>query len=147
MKIDPNILSQAAGCFGIELSGLRPLGGMEGMALEYIQGNTRYVLKVTQGDKNNLEQTSQVKAKIEFITHLAENGVQVAKPVPSPAGNWVEIVETDDKLFLVTAATKAAGKHVNLRNPTQSTTNFFLTWGRMTGQMQLRNCGILSMTG
>ena len=135
MKIDPHILSEAALCFGLDLSNLRPLGGMEGMALEYRRDDGDYVLKVTPGDKSNPDQVAQIKAKFEFITYLAENSVRVAKPVPSPQGNWLEMIEMDDAIYLVTAATKAEGRHVDLYNPTQSKSGFFQAWGKVTGKM------------
>jgi len=117
MKIEPHILSEAARCFGLELSSLRPLGGMEGMALEYQREGRTYVLKVTPRDKNDPTQVEQIEAKIKFITYLAENGVRVAKPVPSPQGHWIEIVEM-------------AGT-----NPYQSKPELFHAWGRITGKM------------
>ncbi len=135
MKIDPKILSEAARSFGLELSGLRPLGGMEGMALEYQQDGRGYVLKVTPKDKTNPDQVEQIEAKFRFITYLAENRVKVARPVRSPQGNWLEIVEMDDTNYLVTAATKAEGRHINLYNPSNSKPQFFQTWGKVTGKM------------
>jgi len=135
MKIDPNILSKAAKTFGESLSSLRPLGGMEGMALEYTHKDSSYVLKVTPKNKDLANHTEQMIAKFNFITHLADHGVRVAKPIPSPIGNWVEIVESDDKVYLVSAATKAEGKHIELYNPAQATPGLFEAWGQVTGQM------------
>jgi Ser/Thr protein kinase RdoA (MazF antagonist) len=135
MRIDPHILSEASSSFGLELSALRPLGGMEGMALEYTRGGRNYVLKVTPRDKGNPDQVEQIEAKLKFINYLDENGVRVAKPIPSPQGNWLEITETEDTTYLVTAATKAEGQHVDLHDPTQSKPDFFQAWGRVTGQM------------
>jgi Ser/Thr protein kinase RdoA (MazF antagonist) len=135
MKIDPLILAKAASCFGIKLSGLRPLGGMEGMALEYKRGEIFNVLKVIPRDKDNPNQMGESEAKIEFINYLAENGVAVARPLPSHAGNWVESVETEDKIFLITATTKAAGRHIQLANPKHATPQLFQSWGQVTGEM------------
>lgn len=135
MKIDPHILSQAAQRFDLELSSLRPLGGMEGMALAYKRGDASYVLKVTPSDKSNPDQVSQIEAKYRFITYLADNGVRVAKLIPSPGGNWVEIVETNERDYLVSTATKAEGNHVDLHDSAQSKPDFFQAWGRVTGQM------------
>ena len=135
MKIDPQILSKAAHLYGLDLPGLRPLGGMEGMALAYNQDDRDYVLKVTPKGVNNLEQVRQVEDKSRFVTYLSNHGVKVAKPVRSPEGNWVEIVITEEINYLVTAATRAQGDHVSLYDPTQSTSSLFQAWGRITGQM------------
>jgi len=135
MKIDPLIIAKAAASFGIEISGLRPLGGMEGMALEYKHEDNTFVLKVTPRDKSNPDQVREYEAKIDFITYLAENGVNVAKPVPSPAEKWVETVETKNNIFLITSTTKAAGRHIQLANPDQATPQLIQSWGHVTGQM------------
>lgn len=135
MKIDPHILTEAAKTFGVALSGLRPLGGMEGMALEYSLEDTSYVLKVTPKNKDHVNYVEQMIAKFKFITHLADHGVRVAKPIPSPNGNWVEIVESTDKVYLVSSATKAEGIHIELYNPAQATPGLFEAWGQVTGQM------------
>jgi Ser/Thr protein kinase RdoA (MazF antagonist) len=135
MRIDPHILSEAAKTFGIGLSSLRPLGGVEGMALEYTHEDRSYVLKVTPKNKDHSNHSNHMIAKFNFITFLADNGVRVARPILSPDGNWVEIVESNDKVYLISAATKAAGKHIELYNPNHSTPGFFEAWGQVTGQM------------
>lgn len=135
MKIDPHILSEAAHCFGLELANLRPLGGMEGLALEYKRGDQAFVLKVTPKDAANPDQISQLEAKIKFVRYLAENGVRVAEPLTSPGGNWVEIVKKEDTHYLVSSATKAEGVHVSLYDPTHSDPDFFQAWGKVNGQM------------
>jgi Ser/Thr protein kinase RdoA (MazF antagonist) len=135
MNIDPKILSTAANRFGIELSAIRPLGGMEGLACEYKQGGCHFVLKVTPGAKDDPDQITRIEEKFEFINYLAENGVRVAQPVPSPSGAWVERIETEEKFYLVTSATKAAGRHFSFYQRSEATPNFFQAWGRITGQM------------
>jgi Ser/Thr protein kinase RdoA (MazF antagonist) len=135
MRINPNILTEAAKRFELELADLRPLGGMEGMAMEFKHGDRAFVLKVTPRDKGNPEQIYQMEARFEFISYLADNGVRVAVPVPSPAGKLVETVETTEKIYLVTATTKANGRHVSLYNPSHAKPDLFQAWGQVTGQM------------
>ena len=135
MKIDPQILTQAAQLFNLHVSDLRPLGGMEGMALEFKRDGNAYVLKITPKSKDNPAEVRQLEEKLEFIDYLAENGVRVAKPILSPAGNWVETVETDQTIYLVNTLTKAEGKHLDLYNLVGGDTAFFQGWGQVTGQM------------
>jgi len=135
VKIDPKILSLAAKQFGVELPKLHPLGGMEGMALEYRLGNQHYVLKVTPGGGDNPNLIEQIKARIKFISYLSDNGVALAKPIQSPVGNWVERIDTREGNYLVTASTKACGQHISLHNHKQSTPRLFQSWGRVVGQM------------
>ena len=135
MKIDPKILSAAANRFGIELSALRPLGGMEGLACEYKQGDQSFVLKVTPVSKDDPDQITRTEEKCEFINFLADNGVRVARQIRSPSGTWVERIETEEDYYLISAATKAPGRHYSFYNRTEATPNFFQAWGRITGQM------------
>lgn len=135
MKIDPHILSEAAKIFDLGISELHPLGGQEGMALEFKRGGTPYVLKITPKSKENPAEVRQLEEKLEFVFYLAEHGVRVAKPFPSPNGKWVEVLETDDKIYLINTLTKANGKHIDLNNSTNSTPAFFQAWGQVTGQM------------
>lgn len=135
MKIDPTILSDSAKLFDLRISDLRPLGGQEGMALEFNRGGRPYVLKITPKSKGNPEEVRQLEEKLQFISYLAENGVRVARPIPSPAGKWVEVFEDDHKIYLLNSLTKADGKHLDLYNPINGTPKFFQAWGQVTGQM------------
>jgi Ser/Thr protein kinase RdoA (MazF antagonist) len=135
MKIDPHILSKAAQHFDLHVSDLRPLGGMEGMALEFKQGGNSYVLKITPKSKDDPTESRKLEEKLDFIYYLAENGVGVAKPIPSPTGEWVMVVETETQIYLVNALTKAEGKHIEIFDPSQTSPEFFQHWGRVMGQM------------
>lgn len=135
MKIDPRILSEAAKLFDLQISELRPLGGQEGMALEFQRADSQYILKITPKSKEDPTEVKQLEEKLEFISYLAENGVQVAKPIPAPTGEWVKTFEDDDHIYLLNTLTKAEGKHIDLYNPADGTPQFFRAWGRVTGQM------------
>jgi Ser/Thr protein kinase RdoA (MazF antagonist) len=135
VHLDPQILSQAAQSFGIDLSSLNPLGGMDGLALAYCQADHEYVLKVNPISKDDPGQAAQLAAKSDFIYYLAKNGVRVARPVHSPGGRWVETVHAEDQDYLVTAATRAQGAHINLYDRKKAGPDFFQAWGQVTGQM------------
>jgi Ser/Thr protein kinase RdoA (MazF antagonist) len=135
MKIDPQIISQAAEKFDLKISDLNPLGGMEGMALAFKRSRDDYVLKITPKPKGSPTEVEKLEGKLEFIHYLAKNGVRVAKPIPSPAGNWVETVETSQTLYLVNTFTKANGEHLDLYKTPGGNASFFQAWGQVTGQM------------
>ena len=134
MKIDPQILSQAAELFDLHVSDLRPLGGMEGMALEFKRGGESFVLKITPKSKEGPAEARRLEEKLAFIDYLAENGVRVAKPVPSPAGNWVEAIETESHLYLVNTLTKAQGRHRAGRCPGADGGGHFLARERLVAR-------------
>ena len=135
MKIDPPILVKAAKKYGFELSELKPLGGMEGMALASRRKDGNFVLKITPKKSGITGVQDEIIAKSEFINYLADNGVRVAKPVRSPLGNWVEVIRTKEMNYIITAATRVKGKHLDLSNPRQTNPEHFETWGKITGQM------------
>ena len=135
MKIDPQILSQAALLFNLHVSDLRPLGGMEGMALEFNRHGLPFVLKITPKSKDNPTEAKRLEEKLKFIDFLAENSVCVSRPILSPNGNWVETVETDQTTYLVNILTKAEGKHLDLYQLRGGDPTFFQGWGQVIGQM------------
>jgi Ser/Thr protein kinase RdoA (MazF antagonist) len=108
---------------------------MEGMALEFNKGGRDLVLKITPKAENKLREVNQLKQKLEFVDYLADHGVRVAQPLRSPKGNWVEVVETDQTIYLVNLLTKVAGKHFNLYHIPGGDRSFFQRWGQVTGQM------------
>ena len=67
MNIDPYILSQAAQRFDLHVSDLHPLGGMEGMALEFKRDGGTYVLKITPKAKEDLGEATILEEKLDFI--------------------------------------------------------------------------------
>jgi len=135
MKIDPKILAKATQHFNLQVSDLRPLGGMEGMALEFKRDGAAFVLKITPKSKDNPTEVQQLEEKLAFTSYLTENGVRAARPIPSPVGNWVETIETEQHLYLVNTLTKAEGKHLNLNHLPGGNHDFFHKWGQVTGQM------------
>jgi Ser/Thr protein kinase RdoA (MazF antagonist) len=135
MNLSPKTLSVAAESFGVELSALKPLGGMDGLACEYEWNGNAYVLKIVRMDRESPHQQAQIAEKIDFIQFLSEHNVRVSHPVRSPSDQWIETIETHEGEFLVTASTRAQGKHYDLYDPSTGTPNFFQAWGQVTGQM------------
>jgi hypothetical protein len=104
MRLTQKTLSAAAQSFEVELSALRPLGGMEGLACEYRTGDSLNVLKIIQAESDDLQQIQKISEKLTFINFLAENSVRVTPPILSPQGHWGEKIQTDEGEFLITAA-------------------------------------------
>jgi Ser/Thr protein kinase RdoA (MazF antagonist) len=119
MKIDPQILSQAAQLVNLHVSDLRPLGGMEGMALEFNRDGMPYVLKITPKSRENPMEAKRLEEKLAFIDFLA----------------WVETVQTEKTIYLVNTLTKAEGKHLDFYQLQSGDPTFFQSWGQVIGQM------------
>ncbi len=135
MNIKDNVLAQAASLFGVNGSALRLLGGLEGLAYEFERDGSQFVLKIASAFTDGPDKIAQMQEKLEFVSYLAENEVRVPRPINSIRGKWVELVESDDGHYLVSAATKAAGHHINRRNPAEFNSPLFQKWGQVTGRM------------
>ncbi|MBN1874768.1 MAG: phosphotransferase [Anaerolineae bacterium] len=132
MQVSTEILHEGAGLFGADGEALRSLGGMDGAVYTYTRAGQGYILKFVPTQADDLPVLIE---KWDFVNYLAENGVQVSRPVTSRAGNLVEIVQNSDHIYAVFQAVKAPGKHVDGRSPTEFNTDLFRTWGRVMGKM------------
>ena len=61
MQLNPRTLSAVAQSFGVSIAALRPLGGMDGLACEYKQGDQSFVLKIIRADKEHPTQIQQIQ--------------------------------------------------------------------------------------
>lgn len=135
MDISDAALARAASLFGVEASGLRLLGGLEGLAYQFERDEEQLVLKIASSSDDGPERMARMQETLGFVSYLADNGVCVARPVNSLRGVWVEWVESDDGNYIASVATKATGHHVNRRDPMEWNSHLFQKWGQVTGRM------------
>ncbi len=109
MHIHPESLQQTAARFALNPQALTLLGGMDGLAYAYTQAVSDVVLKVTPLAANQPEQLQQTLEKFAFVRFLAEHGVAVAAPLPSPQGKLAEAVTGPDGDWLVPLTGRARG--------------------------------------
>jgi Ser/Thr protein kinase RdoA (MazF antagonist) len=136
MQINEEVIVQAAGLYGMDAPALRLLGGMDGLAYEFDREDGQaVVLKVAPIPAGQPDFLARTEEKSQFIRYLADNGVRVARPVPSKRGGWVEQIASPDGDYIASVATRARGRHVDHRTPGEITSRLFCNWGRTTGQM------------
>ena len=139
-RYTPAILAEALRRFGFSPT---PLLELEGSAFVYeglLDGLPR-ILKIAPGIWNSTEQITgstreQLLAEVDFVRHLAKNGLPVALPVPSRSGNWVELLPLDEHAcFLAYAFEKAPGEMYPDEDEVHFPTAVLVEWGRLSGQL------------
>ncbi len=108
------------------------VGGFENSVYSFSQNGTELFLRIGSADHMTFE---LVKAEIDWVLYLVENGVPAVHPVASANELFVERVNTGDALYNVVAFEKARGEHVDHGNPGAWDDAMIRDWGRTIGRM------------
>lgn len=117
--------------FGINPETVRKIGGFDNLLYGYRSKGRDLVLRVSHSSRRPAD---QILAELHWVGYLADNGVSVAKPVPSDLGSLIEVLEGDGGYFTLTGFERAPGSHVNARRAEWGP-KLFEAWGRLTGEM------------
>jgi len=109
------------------------LGGYESFVYEYEKEGRPYILKITHTIRRTPE---LINGELEFVNHLAANGVGVSKAVRSVSGNLVEVIQGKEGNFLAYVFEKAEGELIKSEDLTDE---MLFKWGRLTGQVNLHS--------
>ena len=74
------LVAETAARYGLKREELSPLGGFDSRVYEFDRPDGRFVLRVLQDTRRPL---ALVRGELDWIEHLAQNGVPAARPVPS----------------------------------------------------------------
>ncbi len=132
MQVNDILLQQGAALFGANGATLHSLGGMDGAVYTYERDGKGYVLKFVPTTAEGLPVVAE---KWDFVNYLAENGVRVSRPILSRDRRLVETLRDGDQVYAIFQSEKAAGKHVDGRNPAEFNAGLFRAWGRTLGKM------------
>ncbi|MBI9046724.1 MAG: phosphotransferase [Anaerolineaceae bacterium] len=103
-----SIKKEAAKLFGTDTTSLSPLdGGHVSHIYQYPVGQETYVLRITPPGEDI--DAKSLRATLEWMHFLAENGAAVARPLLSLNGNLIETILSDGQLYLAAAVVKADG--------------------------------------
>ncbi|MBN1247533.1 MAG: phosphotransferase [Anaerolineae bacterium] len=132
-------LDTAATRYGTSRDALQIFEGTEGcqnLVYAYQAAGRPLVLRVSYRPDRPL---GQIEAELDFISHLADQGVRVARPVPSRGGRLVEAFETGALTFIAVSFERGRGMRVPDNDyryregaPIEE---YFRDWGRALGQM------------
>lgn len=123
------ILEEIALRYKLPSSEFRLLDGFESFIYEFTLNNKSHILRVTHSLHRNVE---QIKAEVDWVNYLADNGVAVSRAVHSPTGNLVEKVDLSDSYFMAIAFEKAKGRHIKKEDISKE---LFISLGKLIGKM------------
>jgi Ser/Thr protein kinase RdoA (MazF antagonist) len=125
----PTILAEAQKRYGLSPEPITKLDGFESFIYMGQREGSEYVLRILHSLQRSPE---QVQGELEWIEHLAANGVAVGRGVRSPAGNWVETILAQEGRFIACLFEKAPGRFVKKE---EFNAGLFEKMGRLVGRM------------
>ena len=70
------------------------------------KNGTPLILRITFTPERTL---AQIQGELDFVTYLSDHGVNVSRPIPSLAGNLVEMVQAAGHPFHIVSFIKGKG--------------------------------------
>lgn len=132
--MNETILRQAATLYGADPATLAPLeGGHFTHVYQVERGGKAYVLRLTP--PNEEIDLPAMRAILAWMVFLSDHGASVTRPVPSQAGEHVEIIEESGEAILVTAVEKAPGVLGETLRFEQWSPALFEALGRVVGRL------------
>lgn len=134
-----SILETSSRLYNIHKGSLKIYPGYEGAAnlvYDYELDGVPMILRITFRPERTV---GQIRAELDFVNYLADQGVRVSKPVPSQDGNLVETFQAEGILFQVVSFIKGKGMRVPDNGyryrEDAPIEEYFRNWGRVLGQM------------
>jgi Ser/Thr protein kinase RdoA (MazF antagonist) len=107
-RFTSDILHQALALFDIKLEQSRELDGFESFIYQFDRGDQKGILRISHSIRRS---EGLIQAELDWINHLHQGGVRVARPIQSIHGEWLEIIEDGaGGAFLTAAFDWAPGK-------------------------------------
>jgi Ser/Thr protein kinase RdoA (MazF antagonist) len=130
--MDSQVLTQVALLWGQEVSEFRLLGGFSDNVFALKFGCSDVVLKLTALSP---EKSAALQGELAWVSYLADNGLRVARPIPSRQGNLLEEINDEGSSRLAVVWEKVKGTYVNIEDPRVWNQELFQRWGAVLGQL------------
>jgi len=124
-----DVLTHAAGRFGLDPDTIRHLDGFENMVLEAERYGQPYILRISHNSHRTIE---QVHAELDWIDFLAQRDVSVCRPLRSKTDALIEIIDIDRASLIAAVFEKAKGGMVRRDDQTPQMT---YNRGRLLGKI------------
>jgi Ser/Thr protein kinase RdoA (MazF antagonist) len=134
-----DVLDPAARSFGTTKDQLGKFDDYEGCAnlvYQFTRDDQPRILRISYRSDRPME---VIQAELHFVNYLADHGMRVSRPIPSAAGNWVEVIPAAGILFVAAAFARGRGMRVPDNGyryregvPIQE---YFQNWGAALGRM------------
>ncbi len=126
------IVDYAAQCYGVTREELTPLsGGTWNAVYGFTRENQEYVVRITP---EQVDWDLQ-RGMVEWVRFLSEHDAPVAGPVLSVNGRLIELCQSEDKCYTITASEKAEGILAEELPLDQWSGQLFQAIGRAVGKM------------
>ncbi len=125
----PEILTEAQKRYALQPAPVTQLDGFESFIYMCQREGREFVLRIMHSLQRSPE---AIQGELEWIEHLAVNGVAVGRGVRSPAGNWVERIPGREGEFVACMFEKASGHPVKKE---EYGAELFEKMGRLVGRM------------
>jgi len=130
--VSENLLDFAAGSYSFDRS-----------MLEFISDSTNKIYSLTKDDKSYIlrfserpaEDIHRVKAEMDWLYYLANNGVRVSLPLQSNDNQLAVATEDDGKSYIISVFETLHGKFFNTNDPDLWNTEIFFNWGQLMGEL------------
>jgi Ser/Thr protein kinase RdoA (MazF antagonist) len=137
-RYSDSILHETMQRYGIAAGQIRPLDAFESFIFEFERGGAGFILRLGHSLRRN---QALINGEADWLNHLADGGLSVARAIPSENGNLVEMVEDGQGgQFLAAAFVKARGRRPWLAGWTPT---LYETFGELLGGMHARTIDYL----
>lgn len=130
--LKPGHLVEASAYWGGKPEDLELLGQVENFVYGLRAAGRDLILRLTHSSHRTPD---QVRGELDWMDHLHRHGVNVAAPIRSSNGRFVETVPARGSAFIVTAFERAPGGAVDRNDPSVWNHALFEEWGRTIGRM------------
>ena len=129
-RFNDEILAEARQRYGIVANALVDLGGFESFMYGFAQDGGEYILRIGHSRRRSV---NMIQGEVDWLNYLASRGAGVARAVPSPCGELVEVLpDGQGDNFLATAFVRAQGGHIKREMWNE---DFWVKYGRFLGKI------------
>lgn len=126
------ILYEAENLYNATAISKNVLGNSTNMIFELTSPETSIILRVSDYSE---DKESHIDFELNWLNYLSKSMLQVARPVLSKNKNLYEIINSDNKSYILCAFKKASGKLVETNNSNEWNDNLFKNLGEIMGKI------------
>lgn len=127
--IDNKMLSSVVDKIGGDPSSLKLLGGFNNGVYEVKINNKDIILKFYLA---NQREKTLIKGELDWVNFLAQNGMNIAKPIPFDDNSYIKEISRYDHLYYYVLFEKVTGKFINEESWDE---RLIEIWGHSMGKM------------
>ena len=135
LQVDKVVLEQIARLYKTPIQDLKPEGGFDNLFYSYTFDGKEFFIRIKSNINLDKRSYSQIRAEVNWINFLAENGISVSKPQKSQHNNYVETLASNNGLYQVVSFEKAPGRYINFSDQREWNSNLWERMGDIVGKM------------